>query len=159
MNWNDRKRQQKAWVDWIGQQELAFFVTLIFNRDLTAETCRRKLKTLCARIDRLLLGRNWYKTKSHKRTRGFAVLEHIHSNIHWHLLIILPATASHLSAPALEQIIMGFWLELVPSGSCSVKAIYSAEGAAAYAGKELSDPESYRHFVILSEFHASSRIR
>lgn len=132
-------------------------MTLTFNQNLyhrpdqILEYARDKIKFFHAKLDRCLLGSNWYKKSKEERTLFIAFPEKIPVNMHYHALIkISEKNDSRFNANA-ERI----WTSIVPSGTYDCKFLKYApdkKGLISYATKEQFKNVNFNHTIISSEF-------
>lgn len=149
------KRQQtvKAGVvELLRNFDADYFVTLNANGAKTYEGMRTALKGWHARVDKRLLGHSWSRKAAEQRTQFIACVEHMNSNIHWHVLLKLGAGAD---ATRFEAVAEGCWRQLIDSGSACVQQLTTAadvERTARYVTKELWQQKAYEGFVLSGEF-------
>lgn len=89
------------------------------------------------RLDRALLGRNYYKKDRSERTQGIMFLEQITSHIHGHALVNFAGCKSEAE---LQAICHAVWKEVCPGGDVSVKR-QTEKSPARYATKEFESLE------------------
>ncbi len=83
------KRIKKAMNEMVRDMDAEYFVTLNFNRDTNYEAARKALRAWHARVDKALLGGSWSRKARNERTFFIACVEHLDSNIHWHVMLRL----------------------------------------------------------------------
>jgi hypothetical protein len=97
-----------------------FFVTLVFNRDVTLEAAKADAHHLFARIDGATVGRSWFKQPA-MRASYIGLAENLDSNLHLHL-----AVRVHPNHHAIfEATARAVWPGCVRSGSIDVQAIHA----------------------------------
>lgn len=136
---------------WLERTPFTHFVTLAFNRTETIDSARNKLKHFHARLDRKILGSNWYKKAKEERTFFLAFPEHIHSNFHYHLLTVVKNENECRFNNSVEDA----WKSIVKSGSVNIQSFrksYNPEGFVSYSLKEQYSSKNYQSFVISHEF-------
>ncbi len=146
------RRYRQGMNELLRDMEADYFVTANFNRDTSYEAARKALKGWHARVDKVLLGGSWSRKARAERTQFVAFVEHLESNLHWHLLLRLGEGADE---QRFEQVAEGCWLRLVKSGSLDVEKIdTSADRArvANYVTKDLWRREARDGFVLSGEF-------
>ncbi len=152
MTYADNKLNQTAIRQFISARNSDFFVTANFNRDTNIESARNALKSGGARIDRRLVGKHWSKKPVEERIFFYAAPEHIHSNLHWHIMLSVP---DEDKKKHFKWIAANYWKQLVPSGSMDIQLITSAADnakASSYVAKELWRQENIDAFLISTEF-------
>lgn len=143
----DASLYRSALMKMIVDSEPDFFVTLVFNRDVTLEDAKADAHHLFARIDRVTVGRSWHK-RPEMRASYMGLAENLDSNLHLHLAVrVHPDRHAMFEATART-----LWLERVRSGSIDVQSIYDADGLADYMTKQITPAECDR--IIFSPFKA-----
>ena len=130
----DKKKLQKAWVEFAVKFEPNFYVTLTDPTEPHLMTMREKLGKLCGRIDRAVLGKKFSRHLPHKRTDGIFFIEHVGSNIHAHGLLRVPK-ASHEEFDALIKM---QWHRVCRDGKYDLQTVYDCAGVASYCTKEMT---------------------
>jgi len=88
-----------------------------------------------ARVNRALVGSRWQKPRKEKlRLRAVVVLEKAQTNPHFHLVVEFEKGAR--DPIRFSEVVEAAWVDLVPSGSTCVEAIYELDGWASYITKE-----------------------
>lgn len=129
-----------------------YFVTANFNRDVSYNGAREALRSWHLRLDRRLLGPKWQKKPAENRTQFIAYVEHLSSNLHWHLLVRPPG---HVSQTEFSAAAKDAWGCLVEGGSLDIQIARSKadrEKVASYCTKDLWIRENYEKFVLSTEF-------
>jgi hypothetical protein len=147
-----RRAIRAGMAEMLSSFEAEYFVTLNANGAKTYEGMRTALKGWHARVDKRLLGGSWQRKAAEQRTQFIGCVEHVHSNIHWHLLLKLGAGAE---AERFEAVADGCWQKLIRSGSSCVQKLATAEDmgrTARYMTKELWQQKAYDGFVLSGEF-------
>lgn len=130
----------KALVD----LEPTLFVTLVLGLeirpDVAAERCREFLK----RVERRAHGKRWSHRPADQRLKAYGFIEHVASNLHYHLMIagphdVLLAVLSHG-----ERI----WLSLRRSGQFDAQVIEDPTRVARYITKELTRMTQFEHVLV-----------
>jgi hypothetical protein len=148
----ENRRIKQAVRDMLLEMDAEYFVTANFNGDRNYAAARNALKAWHARIDRKLLGGKWSKKARHERTQYAAFVEHVDSNIHWHLLLKL---GDGVDAGRFEAVAADCWQQLVKSGELDVKKLNTAGDrmrTANYVVKDLWRHEAIERFVLSDEF-------
>jgi hypothetical protein len=141
---------RKEFVHWLSSSPWHFFVTLNLNRFSTPATARTHFKRLCQRIDRKVLGPQYYK-RNHDRTLIIALPEHIHSNYHLHCLVLFRCRYKVKPRKATD-LFLSSWKEVILSGTAMVQDIPAKYTLAEYVTKELPKQGRYELVILSSEF-------
>lgn len=144
----DKKRLTQSMGEWLQDHGFTHFVTLAFNRMETIDSARKNLNKFHAKLDRKILGKNYYKKPKDQRTFFVAFIEHMNSNFHYHLLLKTPN--QYISR--LEFHLDSSWQKVVNSGSSNVQAIYDHRGCTSYCLKEQSNLKHFNNFILSHEF-------
>ena len=129
------------------EQQPNYFVTLAFNDYQTPYVADRKLKKFSALLDGFYLGRKFYKKPIEERTLFFAFAEHMESNFHYHLAVVVKDEQK----PSFEIMADFFWWKIVNNGSTKIISKYS-DDFIPYILKELHKPNNYESYRISTEF-------
>ena len=143
---------QIALRQFVAEEDSDYFVTANFNRNTNIEAARKALKRWSAMIDRRLVGKHWSKKNADERMFYFAAAEHIHSNLHWHMLVRLP---NEKMKQSFNWIASNYWKQIVKSGDMNVQLIDNSKDkikATNYTAKDLWRTENYNTFTISTEF-------
>ena len=153
-----RFRHRNAFVAWISGLGYTQSATLVFNAytyqqhrpDLPARkfgtfVAWDYLKRFHGRLDRIALGRDWYKKPSSERVQSFTQVENIKNNLHLHMLWRSP----HFEGK-LVQALPFIWNKIMPSGNVVNRPIQPDDHVYWYNTKQLAD-DSFR---LSSEFHS-----
>ncbi len=146
------KRIRKAMNEMVRDMDAEYFVTLNFNRDTNYEAARNALKAWHARVDKALLGGSWRRKARNERTFFIACVEHLDSNIHWHVMLRLGESAD---TQRFEAVAEQCWEKLVKSGSLKLRHLATdLENVkrAHYTVKDLWQQKAIEHFVLSTEF-------
>jgi hypothetical protein len=143
------------------QRHLTHHVTLATNWDNSVQRRasaprfshdRVKIDLACAnlrgwsaRVDRELCGRNWLK-RPDERLMGFAFLEHIETNIHWHGLLSL---APGKDERKFREVSAAKWAKLVPGGDVEIQPIDRLAPLAWYDTKGQGDHRAFDNMQML----------
>lgn len=147
-----RTELKNAMAGFAAGLEATHFVTANFNRDITYAGAKQALKAWHARVERKLLGPKWLGKPVEARTEFLAVIEHMSSNPHWHLLVRPASGAGRLT---FEDVAEPVWQALQPAGSLDVQRLAThrdVRRTANYCAKDLAKPENYEGFVLSREF-------
>jgi hypothetical protein len=149
--------------EWLGKWQFDRFITLTFNdagdakpssASATASKMRKHLRDWDARMNRMLIGRDWLKRQDNRMFHFFTP-EKITTNPHWHGLV------SFFGADEPEKIRQGrifdenaerIWKFLVPSGTADVKIIDDQAEFISYVAKSVCLEVNYGHFIVQDEF-------
>ena len=126
-----------------------YFVTLNFNRDTNYEAARKALKAWHAFVDKALLGGSWSRKARNERTFFIACVEHLDSNIHWHVMLRLCEGAN---TQRFEAVAEQCWEKLVKSGSLKMWHLETDLEEARYTVKDLWRQKAIELFVLSTEF-------
>ena len=156
-SWQERKEISAAYAAWLADLDVDWWVTLNFNRPITLIGVRWKFRAWLARIDREYLGHNWCRSGD-ERAFAVAVVEHLHTNIHLHVLLRMPTPARALDRPYQSESMVKHWRKLERTGQCVVEWIYDIAGVARYMSKELTTSGHLEDCLFVStEFHNDRR--
>lgn len=153
------RQLKQSWIRWMGQKKFDLFITLNYNNDATYGRLRSTLKGLLARLDRLFLGRDWCHFPTAQRTKAVAVVEHLDTNPHLHVLMTLPTSGRKLPVSEIRRLVEDIWRILVHAGSVNVKSIEEVTGLVRYFAKEFRRPGYFEKFIIASEFHTADLVK
>ena len=159
--------RRRAQARWLWEQDFDYFITLNSNDPyVDYDDGRRALKKLDALIDRYLLGKQWQKYASSKRTLFFAVPEHSGGELHYHLLLKLPRCAKW---DVLRIRFLGSYLKqnvrrkhVFRAGDVDVRRLTGFNEVtdsinrfrtACYVAKRLWDLDSSQQWIVSTEFH------
>ncbi len=148
----ERNKLRRAVRDFSIDQNVGYFITANFNRVTNDAAARKTLKAWHAHVDKQLLGGSWSKKTSGVRTFFLAYVEHLNSNMHWHLLLRLGANADD---DRFVEVAADCWQTLVRSGSMDVRKLNTDADkarAASYATKELWRDDALVRFIVSTEF-------
>lgn len=124
-----------AYISLAGRNYRDYFLTLVVNHAMSQDAMRSLLSRFFGRVDRALLGRDYYTLPMSQRTDGVIFVEHATSNIHAHCVLKFPKG----KAPgALASTCEKFWSTLCPSGNAKLEIQYGGGDAADYATKEIT---------------------
>jgi hypothetical protein len=146
------KALQCSFRDFVKDQESHYFITANFNRDTNLNAARKSLGHWSARIDRMLLGKNWYKKNTDERVFFIACAHHLHSNMHWHLMLRLPQDGMRKNFLFNAR---DYWKQIVKSGRMDIQSVLSEKDkklTSMYATGETWQPENYNAFIFSTEF-------
>jgi len=152
MSYVKNKELQVAARNFITSSNSDFFVTANFNRSTNIEGARAALKRWGAMVDRKFVGKHWSKKEPSERVFYYAAAEHLHSNLHWHMMLKLP---NGVEKKQFVWIAENYWKQVVSSGSMDIKLLCNDADktkTAAYMSKVLWQPENFKAFTISTEF-------
>lgn len=152
MSYTQNKELQVAARNFITSSNSDFFVTANFNRSTSIEGARKALKRWGAMIDRKLVGKHWSKKPANERVFYYAAPEHLHSNLHWHMMLSVPDGVEKKQFVLIAE---NYWKQIVSSGSMDIEIIDSNTDnirTSSYSAKMLWMQENYNQFLISSEF-------
>lgn len=147
----------KALPNWLETLNFTHFVTLTFNQrqyhrpDQILEYARDKIKFFHSKLDRCLLGSDFYKKPTNQRTLFVAFPEKIQTNMHYHILMRIAVLSENKFNTHAENI----WTSIMPSGTYDCKVLrdaYDEDGLVSYAVKEQFKNVNFNHTIISSEF-------
>jgi hypothetical protein len=128
------------------------FVTLKPNDpEITKYRVRRLLRYFHASIDRKCMGNYYYRAPLTERSLSIGFVEHINSEIHYHLMMRVQPRY----LPRFEIYGGQIWKQICPSGTsklCKISTRFDLERISAYVRKETFKAENYENFVITTEF-------
>jgi hypothetical protein len=142
------REYKKAIEQMVQDQNPSYWVTFNFNREETKETSQRRLRDFTARLDRKLLGRNWAKKEN--RPLWIWIMEHEHSNLHWHGV----AALEHKFHKQFEAVAGNLWKKLVVSGDLHFKPFIPDLRTGHYMTKEWMGMDRCSDFLLSTEFKA-----
>ena len=127
------------------------FGTIVFNRLIGLSKQRKYLSRFHHRVDKKILGPNFFKLPKEERTFYIAFPEHIDSNVHYHLMI-LPGQNKHF---LYQMYAPKIWRKVCPGGSIDLVRLESGANlkiTSRYSTKEAWKDLNYENFIISSEF-------
>ena len=135
-----------AFGAWLTEFDWELFVTLNLNTTTTVRTAERYFHKFCQKLDRRILGRRWDRHRE-RRTLIIGVPEHLHSNFHFHCLML---RRGHLDLPMHRVMhhIEAAWPSVVKSGTSHFRTIEDLRGLTGYLGKETWKRENYNAIVF-----------
>lgn len=151
---NDDLRE--AYIALAGKNYRDYFLTLVVNHAMSQEALRSLLRRFFGRMDRALLGRDYYTMPMSQRTDGVIFVEHAASNIHAHCMLNFPqGKAPGKLATECQKI----WSTLCPSGNAKLEIQYGGGHAADYATKETTrfNYEAADQIMLVGQFTNSPR--
>lgn len=150
-SYSKNKQIQNELGLWLIKGNYSLFGTIVLNRQIKPETFRRKLYEYHGRLDRKLLGSKYHKKPITWRTRFVALLEHLDTNLHAHMLI-KPARNKQFRCQMQSPYI---WEEICPGGDLKIDYINSKESLikiCRYSTKECWNERNFGKFIISDEF-------
>ena len=146
-----RKERQHALRVFTTDLRCHYFNTLAPNNNMSLKYARHFLNDFDKTIQTKLFGRKYYEIPLEERTFFIAFLEHINSNLHFHLIMNVPQhkrVAFEFYAPILlKQIIKSATIDIQRTETLPENRM-----SAYYSCKELLNEENYNNFVISTEF-------
>ena len=134
-------------MKWITERGYTQNAILVFNDyDITTFGARRSLKALHGRLDRLALGKLWWKKPLSEKVDSVSFIENPNTNFHYHMLWRAPRFEDKLI-----EALPGIWEKLVPSGNVKNMAIEPDDRIYWYNTKQLAD-DSYIFSPELNSF-------
>lgn len=143
---------RNSMVAWLPTMQWDWFVTLIVNRDTSANSLRNDAKRFFNALDRSYLNRNSHKHPSTERTEAFVAIEGGETNLHMHALVRMPPKAMSEPRDQFKLCMQRAWLK-TESRRFDCKSIYDVSGVVNYVTKELGDLERCESWFFASEFH------
>lgn len=133
---------------WLTGREWDYFLTLNLNVSSSYKTAKRHFGEFAQRLDRLTLGRSFYKRNN--RAIIVAIPEHFESNIHFHCLVRFQVCRQMriLGAYRMPTI----WASVIPSGTLDFQEIRDLDGLANYITKDCWRTRNYNGIVLSNEF-------
>lgn len=152
-SWQNIQAYKDGLVEFMESYDFNLHVTLSMNETSTLAGAKKKLREFDKRVNRKMLGSDWYKKPNADRFFYFAAAEHLDGDPHWHLLA--RANNPKIANVAFQLI----WKAIVPSGSCYVKDVDEADdpefyrrNLRGYILKEIERHEDYESFVVPYSF-------
>lgn len=153
-------------TDWLRQWEFDRFVTLTFNRpgdglahtaSAAARHMRSKLRDWDARMNRLLIGKEWQRRPDNRIFHFFAP-EKIAVNPHWHGLVCFygaDAKERERQGKLFDQNIGAVWSRITPAGSVDVQPMNDDPNRISYVAKSLCLELNFEHCIFPDQFWAN----
>ncbi|MDC9823972.1 hypothetical protein PRN20_09510 [Devosia sp. ZB163] len=143
-------------------------MTLTFNQpgsgrpvrglsDSAVEPLRDKLKEWDARMQRRVIGSNWFNVPDNQLFCLYT-LEKPGVNPHWHGLVhfwMADDDERRRQGEKFDRWANELWQDLVPAGDVDVKTVSYEAGAIDYVGKSLLDQLSYANWVPPDSFRTA----
>ncbi len=133
-----------ALAEMVASAQPTFFVTLVFNQEISIDSAAAALRAFQARQDRKTLGPRWQRL-SGRRSRYIAVIEHAETNLHIHAAFVVEPACR----PGFVQNATTAWNELMLGGSVDVQAATYAVGVGRYMVKQITPATS--ELLLISE--------
>lgn len=148
--WSGKQnRFQRALVGFLLKSKPKFYLTKHYNRPVKDGYAVSREKEFFGRLDRWLLGRDFYKSTN--RTRGFLVFENLTTNMHSHCGISFPK-GTHFDLE-IESFMKREWAELEPRGGLDLREItQTPEILVGYTLKQIYSPDQMDRIHWLDEF-------
>jgi len=147
-NYTDRKLLRAALVDMCVQIRPTLHITLTYEQKTSFHAIYSTLGYFSMKLDKLMLGENFYNYTAAERSRGVAFLEHLDTNTHLHAVISTPNDERLLRN---SDYLNEMWRRRTGLGSIHVQRITKTPRRLyGYITKE-ADWE--RDFILLSEYH------
>lgn len=141
-------------TDFLIDKDFMWHITANFNRSMTYAAGRDKIKAWASFVDRKLHGRLYYRKPIEQRLFFVAVPElgACGDNLHYHLLVRVPAASKEKFQRIAEQI----WRSLVKCGSLFVQDIADSDldrqRVVSYDMKDIRYQDNYANWFLSSEF-------
>lgn len=148
-----RRQLRESYIELALSFEPNFAVTLVTNQYLTTNGMRKLIKGYCARMDNVLLGKEWASAPARQRIDGTFFIEHTASNIHAHGLLRFPSG----KPMGLQRISDLVWMKLCPAGSVVVESLWDDGRFADYSTKEMIKPSYDGDQIVLVRDFMSER--
>ncbi|HLZ77156.1 hypothetical protein [Phenylobacterium sp.] len=136
---SDIVQRREAYIEAVLNLEPRVFVTLVLGLEMRPETALERCKEFLKRVERVGHGSRWAKWPPHERLRAYGFVEHLASNLHWHIPIAGP---DDLLVAALNQG-RAIWGKMRPSGQFDAQIIRDPEAVAKYVTKALCSVQSF----------------
>lgn len=143
------RTMRPVYVEYAGRFD-SHFLTLASSVCVPVSDFHNLIREFHKRLDRSLLGRNYYKKAWNERTLGIMFLEQITSHIHGHALVNF---AGGKSDAELQNICHSVWREICPGGEVNVQR-QSEKSPARYATKEFENWEhdDLKQVILFKDF-------
>lgn len=116
------QEQKNALRQHLYKQNNDYFITFVFNTNISPESAQKRIDFWCQKINRKIAGPRWHKKDRSDLLQIFFNAEHINSNIHYHGLIKLPNNNTW-SKWKLLWLMHTLWAKLSPAGNIDLKKI------------------------------------
>lgn len=124
--------------------------TWVFNREVSLEFARNRLKEFDARVSRWIFGKKHHLRTGRRRVNFVAIPARV-GHLHLHGLVYVPAPDSRLDL--FEQIAPAMWQKLVPSGNLDIREFTDVAGWIKYATHNRGGLRLVEDFILSGEFH------
>ena len=148
----NRKRFKDSFCELLVGLRFTHGLTLTWNRDVGLDRARRDLKSLHARVDRKLFGKQFHKLGQHERSTAMFAFEKMSTNLHCHSLWRVRRDDLMAFARLFPGHSGGPWTDLVPSGTHCVDIIDDQRTVASYVVKEQHMNSDDRTLLWSDEF-------
>lgn len=138
---------QKAWVQFLKEQHHNIAIYLTFNDYIKPEAATEILRRYMAKVNSLIVGRNWDK-RSNKRIKGFFAIEHMHSNLHFGGSVCVTGKDVWEASRTMSAA----WTEMVPKGSSNIGPIRDETACHLYNTKELRSTSARDNWIDTEVF-------
>ncbi len=125
-----------------------YFVTAAFNREVGIRGAEKTLQYWHNCVNKKLYGNKWYELEAAERMQYIAFVEHIDSNLHWHLTVKIGGDCKSWRFKLLAK---RLWEKANKSGSMRVQKLETAqdkENISYYVTKETWKLENYNNFKL-----------
>lgn len=147
----NQSEYHSALHDFLVQQDFRYHLTFTFNRPITFQAARDKLRFWTARTMRRLWGRQFYKRDPQSTLFYFAFPEYgaDGDNLHFHVLVRIDPTRHR----DFRRVAQAEWRQVMPSGTLFFQLIGSTtDDINAVVAYDLKDLSRSRDFIISTEF-------
>ena len=141
-------RLKKAYVTFLREIDWQYALTLNFNTHATPESARKVFKRFCARLDRLLFGKNWADRDPDERCLIIVRSEHEDGKYHLHGIIRVPLDRQRAN---IDSLVDRAWQKTIRRGSAFVRKRETEQGWLEYLSKK-STPATVSDFLNSRDF-------
>lgn len=150
-------------TEWLSRWDFTRFVTLTFSQPGdgmnyavggTITFMRDRLKQMDARMNRKIIGRDYYNRPANRLFHFFAP-EKIATNPHWYGVVSFYGANEEERArqeKLFDENLGPIWSRLVPAGTVDLKPINDRSGGIGYVAKALCLEVNFNHCVLPDEF-------
>lgn len=138
---------QKAWVEFLKDQNHNIAAYLTFNDFMQQDAAMVMLRKYMAKVNGMVVGRNWDK-RANKRVKGFFAIEHVRSNLHFGGSVRVEGKDVWEVSSAMSAI----WKEMVPKGSSDIGPIRNDTACHLYNTKELRSESARDNWIDTEVF-------
>lgn len=144
---NNANPYNQGLVQMIDNFEGHYFVTFVFNRELSIEAAVKNIEHFQAMLDRKIIGPRWLKHEK-KRSQYIAIAENVSTNLHFHAVFRVLISEETFRLRATE-----IWREIMPSGNVDIQPIYDQKGVSEYVTKQMNSNLSCHLFPSKNASH------